>query len=67
MYMSHIALNRSVEGIPLGDLLNLAQSSKLGCSSDSSSSKAKLELGGSDPCPCGSGKKLKKCCPRKLR
>ena len=23
---------------------------------------ARLQLGGNDPCPCGSGKKYKKCC-----
>jgi len=29
--------------------------------------RASREVGRNDPCPCGSGKKFKKCCGKKVR
>jgi uncharacterized protein YecA (UPF0149 family) len=55
------------EGRPLEDQPNLAQSLQPGRSADGGSFEAKRKVGRNDPCPCGSGKKFKKCCARKHR
>jgi len=34
---------------------------------ENSTAKPKTRIGRNDPCPCGSGKKYKKCCGRKIR
>jgi len=44
-------------------LYNLQQFAKLK-TDDISRSKSKVKIGRNDPCPCGSGKKYKKCCGR---
>lgn len=36
----------------------------LGSSAQTSPAKTKIKVGRNDPCPCGSGKKYKKCCGR---
>ena len=55
------------EGLPLEDLPDLAQSLQPGRSADGGSFEGKHRVGRNDPCPCGSGKKFKKCCARKPR
>ena len=55
------------EGLPLEDLPNLAQSLQPGRSVGGGSSEGQQRVGRNDPCPCGSGKKFKKCCARKPR
>lgn len=55
------------EGLPLGDLPNLAQSLQPIRPADGGSFEGKHRVGRNDPCPCGSGKKFKKCCARKPR
>ncbi len=46
-------------GLPVEDLPHLAEASPPG-----DSSEGKHKVGRNDPCPCGSGKKYKKCCAR---
>jgi hypothetical protein len=55
------------EGLPLEELPNLARSLQPGRSADGGSFERKHRVGRNDPCPCGSGKKFKKCCARKPR
>lgn len=51
------------DGLPLQSLPNLAQTLR----SDGSTVGGKHKVGRNDSCPCGSGKKFKKCCARKAR
>ena len=55
------------EGLPLEELPNLAQSLQPGRSAGGGSFEGQQRVGRNDPCPCGSGKKFKKCCARKPR
>jgi hypothetical protein len=55
------------EGLPLEELPNLARAPQPGRPADRGSSEGKHRVGRNDPCPCGSGKKFKKCCARKLQ
>ncbi len=55
------------EGLPLEELPNLAQSLQPGRSTGGGSFEGQHRVGRNDPCPCGSGKKFKKCCARKPR
>jgi hypothetical protein len=55
------------EGLPLEELPNLAQSLQPGRSAGGGSFEGQPRVGRNDPCPCGSGKKFKKCCARKPR
>jgi hypothetical protein len=54
-------------GLPLEDLPRLAPASLPGDRTDGDPSEGKHKVGRNDPCPCGSGKKYKKCCARKAR
>jgi preprotein translocase subunit SecA len=47
------------EGLPLGELPNVA--ALLGASSPQAT-VSRQKVGRNEPCPCGSGKKFKKCC-----
>ena len=49
------------EGLPLSELSSLATMLR-GKSSPVTVAAAKVKVGRNDPCPCGSGKKYKKCC-----
>ena len=55
------------EGLPLEELPNLAPSREYGRSGGGGSFQGRHRVGRNDPCPCGSGKKFKKCCARKPR
>ena len=55
------------EGLPLGELPDLAQSLQPDRSAGGISSEGQKRVGRNAPCPCGSGKKFKKCCARKHR
>ena len=55
------------EGLPLEELPNLARSLQPGRSADGGSFEGKQRAGRNYPCPCGSGKKFKKCCAQKPR
>ena len=55
------------EGLPLEQLPDLAQSLQPGRSVGGGSFERQHRVGRNDPCPCGSGKKFKKCCARKPR
>jgi hypothetical protein len=55
------------EELPREDLPNLAPSLQPGRSADVGSFEGKHRVRRNDPCPCGSGKKFKKCCARKPR
>lgn len=52
-------INFGGEGLPLSELSNLAAGLR-GISTLAPASKEKV--GRNEPCPCGSGKKFKKCC-----
>jgi len=47
------------------DLYNLQQAAKLKKDDKPISKSKKSKIGRNDPCPCGSGKKFKKCCMEK--
>jgi uncharacterized protein YecA (UPF0149 family) len=47
------------EGLPLSELSNVRAMLR---GSPAPVSPAKRKTGRNDPCPCGSGKKFKKCC-----
>ncbi len=55
------------EGLPLGELPDLAQSLQPDRSAGGISSEGQKRVGRNAPCPCGSGKKFKKCCALKHR
>jgi hypothetical protein len=55
------------EELPRENLPNLAPSLQPGRSADVGSFEGKHRVRRNDPCPCGSGKKFKKCCARKPR
>jgi hypothetical protein len=55
------------EGLPLEELPDLAQSLPSDRSARGVSSEGLQRVGRNAPCPCGSGKKFKKCCARKSR
>jgi hypothetical protein len=50
------------EGLPLDQLPNLAKSPKSARPVSDESSDRLAKVGRNEPCPCGSGKKYKKCC-----
>jgi preprotein translocase subunit SecA len=49
------------EGLPLNELPNLSAALR---KNPSPATVAKQKVGRNEPCPCGSGKKFKKCCGR---
>jgi tetratricopeptide (TPR) repeat protein len=51
-------INFGGEGLPLSELSNVATMLR----GTSSSTVGRPKVGRNDPCPCGSGKKFKKCC-----
>jgi hypothetical protein len=55
------------EGLPLEELPDLARSLQSDRSVGGVSSEGQQRVGRNAPCPCGSGKKFKKCCARKSR
>jgi tetratricopeptide (TPR) repeat protein len=55
------------EGLPLEELPDLARSFRPATAVGRGSSEQQRRVGRNDPCPCGSGKKYKKCCARKPR
>jgi hypothetical protein len=55
------------EGLPLEDLPDLVESSRPSPSVGDRSFEGQGKVGRNAPCPCGSGKKFKKCCSRKPR
>jgi uncharacterized protein YecA (UPF0149 family) len=52
-------INFGGEGLPLSELSNVAAMVR---GKSSPVSVGKNKVGRNDPCPCGSGKKFKKCC-----
>jgi uncharacterized protein YecA (UPF0149 family) len=50
------------EGLPLDQLPNLAESLKSARPASGDSFDKQSRVGRNEPCPCGSGKKYKKCC-----
>ena len=55
------------EGLPLEELLDPVESSRSARSIGDRSFEEQRKTGRNEPCPCGSGKKFKKCCARKPR
>jgi tetratricopeptide (TPR) repeat protein len=55
------------EGLPLDQLPNLAKSLTSARPASGDLSGRKVKVGRNQPCPCGSGKKYKKCCGRLAR
>jgi SEC-C motif len=51
------------DGLPLSELPKLAN---LQSSSSAQETGRRQKIGRNEPCPCGSGKKFKKCCARGL-
>jgi hypothetical protein len=54
-------------GLPPEDMPNRAEASQSVRAAAGGSSAAKQKVGRNDACPCGSGKKFKKCCARNSR
>jgi uncharacterized protein YchJ len=52
-------INFGGEGLPLSELSNVATMLR---GTSSSVTVGRPKVGRNDPCPCGSGKKFKKCC-----
>jgi len=58
-------LNFGEEGLPLDELPKLASRLKASHTAFlSDTGPSKIKVGRNDPCPCGSGKKFKRCCGR---
>jgi uncharacterized protein YchJ len=55
------------EGLPLEELPDLVESSRPAHSVGDRSFEGQRKVGRNEPCPCGSGKKFKKCCSHKPR
>ena len=55
------------EGLPLEELSGLVEPSHPAHSVGDRSFEGQRKAGRNEPCPCGSGKKFKKCCARKSR
>ena len=55
------------QGLPLEELPDLVESLRPAQSVGDRSFERQRRVGRNDPCPCGSGKKFKKCCARKPR
>ena len=55
---------RTIMGYPTGEIQRLARESPASPreSFDADQARERLKYGRNDPCPCGSGKKYKKCC-----